>query len=321
MCTIGFFSSGKKNLDKMSDSEKTTLFKTLQTFLSKKGWWTTEWLTKNGIAFPEDENSDEKRLAEIQQQLDEKTSLLEKKEQEIAALTERYEADSAKEQELQQRIAEKEKQLNELDPIGRPAPAVNTDELKTELQEGLKLILETLSGKIDQENGALIRTLDKVEDKLMRKEADLQSFQEDSRLKATAPYLKQFINLGDMMRKVIDENPSAAEESASYLLEQFKRLTDSIDFILRDFSVEAFRRDEADTTFDPHTQQAFEYPTDNAALDKKIRRTINPGYVWTLPYILKAKANGEEHPLKEYRMIFRREQVECFKYLPKESEN
>lgn len=320
MCTR-FFSSGKKNLDKMSDSEKTTLFKTLQTFLSEKGWWTTEWLTKNGIAFPEDENSDEKRLAEIQQQLDEKTSQLEKKKQEIAALTERYKADSAKEQELQQSIAEKEKQLNELDPIDRPAPAVNTDELKTELQEGLKLILETLSGKIDQENGALIRTLDKVEDKLMRKEADLQSFQEDSRLKATAPYLKQFINLGDMMRKVVDENPSAAEESASYLLEQFKRLTDSIDFILRDFSVEAFRRDEADTTFDPHTQQAFEYPTDNAALDKKIRRTINPGYVWTLPYILKAKANGEEHPLKEYRMIFRREQVECFKYFPKESEN
>lgn len=33
---------------------------------------------------------------------------------------------------------------------------------------------------------------------------------------------------------------------------------------------------------------------------------------------LKAKANGEEHPLKEYRMIFRREQVECFKYVKKE---
>ena len=31
-----------------------------------------------------------------------------------------------------------------------------------------------------------------------------------------------------------------------------------------------------------------------------------------------AKANGEEHPLKEYRMIFRREQVECFKYIKKE---
>ena len=51
---------------------------------------------------------------------------------------------------------------------------------------------------------------------------------------------------------------------------------------------------------------------------QKVRRTINPGYVWTLPYVLKAKANGEEHPLKEYRMIFRREQVECFKYIKKE---
>ena len=84
---------------------------------------------------------------------------------------------------------------------------------------------------------------------------------------------------------------------------------------MRDFSIEPFLHNEEDINFDPHTQQSFEYPTDNPDIDKKIRRTLNPGYVWTLPYIIRAKANGEEHPLKEYRMIFRREQVECFKYI------
>ena len=135
-------------------------------------------------------------------------------------------------------------------------------------------MLEKLSAKIDQENRDLVHVLDKVEDKLMRKEADLQGFQEDSRLKATAPFLKQFIHLGDMMRKVVDENPAGAEASAAYLLEQFKQLTDSIDFILRDFSVDVSRRNEGDMRFDPHTQQAFDYPTDDPALDKKVRRTI-----------------------------------------------
>ena len=215
-------------------------------------------------------------------------------------------------------VREEEQKLADLHKGDNTIPVQGMEDLKKEIREGMNLVLEKLSAKIDQENRDLVHVLDKVEDKLMRKEADLQGFQEDSRLKATAPFLKQFIHLGDMMRKVVDENPAGAEASAAYLLEQFKQLTDSIDFILRDFSVDVFRRNEGDMRFDPHTQQAFDYPTDDPALDKKVRRTINPGYVWTLPYVLKAKANGEEHPLKEYRVIFRREQVECFKYIKKE---
>ena len=38
----------------------------------------------------------------------------------------------------------------------------------------MNLVLEKLSAKIDQENRDLVHVLDKVEDKLMRKEADLQ---------------------------------------------------------------------------------------------------------------------------------------------------
>ncbi len=316
-----FFANKSKDINKMSDTQKTALFKTLQIFLLDKGWWTTEWLTQNGITPPslEDEgkaNSENNyKLKEIQTEVDKVTSELEAKKQELVFLETKCKELSDKEKEIVQNITAKGKELHELNsPI-----QINTKELQTDLQNGIKLILETLSNKINIENRELIQVLDKVEDKLMRKETELQYFQEDSHLKATAPYLKQFIHLGDMIRKVIDENPATPEESASYLLEQFKRLTESIDFILNDFSVESYSHDKGNDVFDPHTQQAFEYPTDDIMLDKKIRRTLNPGYVWTLPYILKAKANGEAHPVKEYRMIFRREQVECFKYTDKKS--
>lgn len=270
MNSKGFFSYfGEKDVDKMSDSERLALLKSLQIRLSERGEWTEEWLTTNGMVIPAKTKDDEKHKEEghIEGQGNDNSSL---------------------------------------------------EKLWQELRDTIEQMSLTLSEKIDNENMELVNILNKVEDKLMRKESDLQGFQEDFRLKATAPFLKQFINLGDMMRKVIDDIPSNTNEAVSYLQKQMQQLIESIDCILRDFSVEPFRHNEEDTTFDPYTQQSFEYPTDDPDIDKKIRRTLNPGYVWTLPYIIRAKANGEEHPLKEYRMIFRREQVECFKYIKNE---
>lgn len=267
MSTKGFFSSfGEKDVNKMSDSERLAILKSLQIWLSERGEWTEEWLIANGIVVPARTVDDEDHKEE----------------------------EHVKEQENDNYIL---------------------DKLRLELRDAIGQMSLTLSEKIDSENLELVRILDKVEDKLRRKESELQGFQEDFRLKATAPFLRQFINLGDMMRRVIDDNPLNVDESAPYLLKQMQRLIESIDCILRDFSIEPFLHNEEDVIFDPYTQQSFEYPTDNPDIDKKIRRTLNPGYVWTLPYIIRAKANGEEHPLKEYRMIFRREQVECFKYI------
>lgn len=302
----------------MSDKEKIDLLKSLKNNLEENGYWTAEWLSKQDITLPQCSQEEERQLADTQKKLTNATTELKTREQEVETLNVQIQDLSAKLKEIQQHIDEKNKELQEATkPVAPSITACHLNELKADLQDHIKQIMETLSDKIENENHELTRILDKVEDKLMRKEADLQGFQEDSHLKATAPFLKQFIHLGDMMRKVVEENPTDTEASATYLLKQFKQLINSIDFILRDFSVEVFQHDEEDTRFDPHTQQAFDYLTNDITLDKKIRRTINPGYVWTLPYILRAKANGEAHPLKEYRMIFRREQVECFKYTDK----
>lgn len=315
---MGFLFGGKTDVSKMSDEEKVALLKTLQANLQEKGCWTAEWLSANGVPCLPVREEERLRLKNAEEKLSELNRMSEAKKEELDGLKGELDEMEKKHDALSLSVHEEEKKLADLRETANTFSAQNIEDLKKDVREGMNQVLENLSVKIDQENRELVRVLDKVEEKLMRKEADLQGFQEDSRLKATAPFLKQFIHLGDMMRKVVEENPVEPEASAAYLLAQIRQLTDSIDFILRDFSVDVFRHDESDTRFDPHTQQAFEYLTDDPTLDKKVRRTINPGYVWTLPYILKAKANGEEHPLKEYRMIFRREQVECFKYIKKE---
>lgn len=315
---MGFLFGGKTDVSKMSDEEKAALLKTLQANLQEKGCWTTEWLSANGVPCLSRQEEERLKLKNAEEKLSELKRMSEVKKEELDSLKNELDEMKKKREALSQLVSVEEQKLADLQETANTFLAQNMEDLKKEVREGINQALENLSVKIDQENRELVCVLDKVEEKLKRKEADLQGFQEDSRLKATAPFLKQFIHLGDMMRKVMDENPAEPEASAAYLLEQIRQLTDSVDFILRDFSVDVFRHDEGDTRFDPHTQQAFGYPTDDPTLDKKIRRTINPGYVWTLPYILKAKANGEEHPLKEYRIIFRREQVECFKYTKKE---
>lgn len=315
---MGFLFGGKTDVSKMSDEEKAALLKALQANLQEKGYWAAEWLSANGVPCPSAGGEEQEALVRLRKELADMQSVSEAQKEGLKALQAEMEAVRGKRDMLLQTVKVEEQRLAELREASNTVSAQGVEELKKELRESVRQVLENLSAKIDGENRDLLRTLDKVEDKLMRRESELQNFQEDSRLKATAPFLKQFIHLGDMMRKVVDENPSEAGASSAYLLEQFRQLIDSIDFILRDFSVDVFRHDEEDTRFDPHTQQAFDYPTDDPALDKKVRRTVNPGYVWTLPYVLKAKASGEEHPLKEYRMIFRREQVECFKYIKKE---
>lgn len=53
MSTKGFFSSfGEKDVNKMSDSERLAILKSLQIWLSERGEWTEEWLIANGIVVP-----------------------------------------------------------------------------------------------------------------------------------------------------------------------------------------------------------------------------------------------------------------------------
>lgn len=279
--------------------------------LHQKGHWNASWFTQNQIALPSPQQEQSESLL---RDLETAQQKLDSARKELSTTIADIENAKNKQAVILQDVHEEEKKLAEL----RNSPGNISDKglsrMQETLQNGVNLILSTLTDKIDTENRELVRVLEKTEDKLMLREADVQSFQEDLFRKSTTPYLKQFIALGDMMRKLVAETTENEKPSNTYLHEQIQKLIESIDYILRDFSVEVYKHIPEEVQFNPQNQEVVAYcPTDNSELDRKVRRTINPGYIWTLPYILKAKANGEQLPLKEYSAIFRREQVECYK--------
>lgn len=212
-----------------------------------------------------------------------------------------------KEKELKKREKQLQSQQNQF------TDSVNLEPILKPVQQSLDAIKELVSG----ENAELISLLGKTEDRLQRRDSDLQCFQEDFYRKSITPYIRQFISLGDMMRKIMYETiDESTLKNEHYWHEQFGKIIESINYILRDFSFTTYQEGKEGDNYLPQKQEVISYKeTQNAELDKKISRSLNPGYVWTLPYIIKAKANGTQQPLKEYELIFRKEQVETYKLI------
>lgn len=186
--------------------------------------------------------------------------------------------------------------------------------------EILQKILVSLDGIKEQasvENADLLALLEKADERLQRRDSDVQSYQEDFYRKSITPYIRQFIVLGDMMRKIMNETiDEHLLKDESYWHNQFGKVIESINYILRDFSFTVYQDAKEGENYNPQKQEVISFKeTDNVDLDKKISKSLNPGYVWTLPYIIKAKVNGAQLPLKEYELIFRKEQVETYKLI------
>ena len=54
--------------------------------------------------------------------------------------------------------------------------------------------------------------------------------------------------------------------------------------------------------------------TQNPELDNTIARVISPAYIWTLPYILKAKVNQEGETIRSYQFILQAQKIITYKY-------
>ena len=222
-------------------------------------------------------------------------------------------------EELKKIIRQKDKELDELKRLLKDnmhekdeKQEDNSSSFNDTLQE-MQHTLAEIKNTLSIENAELMSLLDKTENRLQRRDAEVQSFQEDYYRKTITPCVRQFIALSDMMRKVIDEAPE--ETNGQYFEVQFGKIIESIDYILRDFSFTTYQEGTCGMNYNPQKQDVVAYKeTDNPELDKKVSRSLNPGYIWTLPYIIKAKANGEPLPLKSYELIFRKEQVETFKF-------
>lgn len=221
-------------------------------------------------------------------------------------------------QEKEELLLQKEKELEE-----REKNLQKQQDLIIEsgsIGEILQKILVSLDGIKEQasvENADLLALLEKADERLQRRDSDVQSYQEDFYRKSITPYIRQFIVLGDMMRKIMNETiDEHLLKDESYWHNQFGKVIESINYILRDFSFTVYQDAKEGENYNPQKQEVISFKeTDNVDLDKKISKSLNPGYVWTLPYIIKAKVNGAQLPLKEYELIFRKEQVETYKLI------
>ena len=260
---------------------------------------------------------------EVVEQKDEKV-LQEAEDCEVADVEEVMEHDKVDEalkkenEELKKNIQLKDKELDELKKLLKKNETENKESQNDSLSffksafDEMQHILLDVKNALSVENAELVSLLNKTEDRLLRRDAEVQSFQEDYYRKTITPCIRQFIALGDMMRKVIDETPEDA--GVQYFKVQFGKIIESIDYILRDFSFVTYQEGSYGMAYNPQKQDVVAYKeTEDPELDKKVSRSLNPGYIWTLPYIIKAKANGEPLPLKSYELIFRKEQVETFK--------
>ncbi|MCD8136235.1 MAG: hypothetical protein LUH01_09920, partial [Parabacteroides gordonii] len=178
-----------------------------------------------------------------------------------------------------------------------------------ELVKLTESILNNQTGILDK-----ITKNEKLEDMLIERNSQIQRYQEDTYRKVTAPFIRQFISLADMMSTVMYEDEQEPKNE-TYWKGQFVEIIKSIRFILNDFSVANYTEGHDRSEFNPNRQEVIStIETDDETLDKKICRSLTPGYVWELPYIIRPKANGEKHPLKAYEFILRKERVETYKY-------
>lgn len=103
-------------------------------------------------------------------------------------------------------------------------------------------------------------------------------------------------------------------EAVAYLENQLSEVANGLDATLLQEMVE---RKSFGGNGDPVNLEMQEvvgtFSTEDASLDGKIYKSINPGYVWTLPYILKAKINENGDEIKNYKFLLRSEQIIVYK--------
>lgn len=183
--------------------------------------------------------------------------------------------------------------------------------------------VHNLNDIIKEENSRLIKEnhdiQDKLEDKQIRLESIVQTVQEDRYRKDKIKLINKYIYQMDLIRKMMydfetDRITMTEKEATIFLQNQIDELVKGMEATLTQEMVERFQYGDPGTSVNLDLQESIDtVPTNNPELDGKVYRSINPGYVWSLPYILKAKITDDGSEIKNYRFLIRAEQVITYK--------
>ena len=177
---------------------------------------------------------------------------------------------------------------------------------------------------IIDDNGRLIKENEELQNKLdsrtERLESINQAVQEDRYRKDKIKLINKYIYQMDIIRRVLydfenDRQNMTEEEAVTFLQNQLKEIIVGMEATLTQEMVERIQNGENGASINLELQETIgTVKTNDVELDGKIYRSISPGYVWTLPYILKAKITDKGDEIKSYRFLIRAEQVITYKF-------
>lgn len=223
----------------------------------------------------------------------------------------------------EKQITELKVQLKELtskQPVIKPKEMdVTYGDNMQEILEAIKENVTSLSSQINNEYQRLLKENSDIRGILNQKQERLeqimQTTQEDRYKKDKIKLVNKYIYQMDLIRKVLYDFDSlriaqSDKDSVTFLENQLKSIVVSMEATIAQEMVESIQYGRRGDTVNPELQETIDtVATDNPELDGKIYSSINPGYVWTLPYILKAKITDKGDEIKSYRFLVRPEQI------------
>lgn len=148
-----------------------------------------------------------------------------------------------------------------------------------------------------------------------------QTVQEDRYRKDKTRLLKACIDEANLIRSSLNDfrkrrDNGELEKSAEEELEEMlvKIVNHFYQRILRTEHVEVLPEAVPGSDFQEDTQEIVDsVQTDDPQMAGKVACSESPAYVWTLPYILKARVDGDGNEINSYRFLLEREKVIIYK--------
>ncbi|MBQ7631206.1 MAG: hypothetical protein IJS82_00385 [Paludibacteraceae bacterium] len=178
--------------------------------------------------------------------------------------------------------------------------------------------LETLRKNQEETVKSLEEENDSKQDRL---ENIIQTVQEDRYRKDKLKLINRCIFQSEMLRKTIYEYPDITkdmtlEEKEAFLLKQLNSVVIGYDSMLADEGAVVTHFAAVGEKMDKENQEAVgARETGDEALNGTVAEVISPGYVWTLPYILKAKVNESGEEIKRYKFLMQTEKIIAYKFV------
>jgi molecular chaperone GrpE (heat shock protein) len=185
-------------------------------------------------------------------------------------------------------------------------------------------LLSPLKEMIDVQNAKLItlcQQLQEQNDSLSDKyDAITRQMQEDRYRKDKVKILSRSIRMRGMITDMLadydnDAMPGNDSPAAQHLKLQLHKIIDCLEADLRQEMVYKLENGIEGADFNDELMEACGVElTDKPELAGKVCRSVEPGYYWTLPYILKPRITDTGEEIYSYKFILSYEQVITYKY-------